>query len=132
MKIDNLDHIRFLQNYSEKLINSDPFKISNFITGELYDRHCFQGVYAISDPDDKTVVYIGKTDDGIVENGLADRIHGHSSSNSTLQKALGVNAVSFRDFLVRSICVDDPVQRGYIEYYAIAIYRPKANKVGRI
>lgn len=47
----DLDHLRKLQAEIQKLFSSPCHKIGDFIGRPEYDRHTFQGIYGVRDPD---------------------------------------------------------------------------------
>lgn len=128
----NQKDVAAMQATLEQLWKVPVHRVSSFIINPLYDQHTFQGIYAVSDPDDKQIVYIGKTNNGTKEKGLVDRICGHAANHSQLQIALGVDRKTFKQYQIRAIKVDDPIHRGLTEFYGIAIFHPKANRVARM
>lgn len=125
-------HIKTLLAEIGRLWNAPCHRIVDFIKNPVYANHTFQGIYVVSDPDDNEPIYIGKTNDGDKEKGLADRICGHAAKGSELQNALGIDQTMFERYRVRAVRIDDPVQRGLTELYGISVYRSKANKVARL
>ena len=128
----DLGHIESMETEVNSLWSAKAYPIDEFIRNPIYGNFCFQGIYVISDIEDVEPVYIGKTNDGTKENGLADRIYSHARKDSELQMALRINKSIFCKHLVRAIPIADPITRGLTELYAIAIHRPKANKVARL
>src|ERR1043166_3976850 len=98
-------HINALQSELDHLGKAPAHQIGDFITNPLYVQHTFQGIYAICDIDDH-LVYVGKTNDGTKEKGLADRICSHASNDSELQRALGVTQDIFKRHTVRVVRLD--------------------------
>ncbi len=113
-------------------MSAEPHKIGDLKKDPLYSQHTHQGINAIFEPQGNEPVYIGKTNDGDKGKGLADRIWDHASKNSELQRALGVQMEQFREFQVRTMGIDEPIQRGLAELYGIAIHKPRANKVANL
>jgi hypothetical protein len=113
------------------LRGAKPIKIEDIKCDPNYSKNTDQGIYAITDPDDLEVVYIGKMNDSTKENGVADRIWSHCAKGSDLQTALGIGPDQIEHHVVRTIPICDPTQRGLSELYGIAIYRPRGNRYGR-
>jgi hypothetical protein len=122
------EHVRYLAEALTELLAAPPHRVADLKRNPLYSQFTFQGVYAISSPDDSCVLYIGKTNDGVKERGLADRIWGHAETGSALQSSLCIERAAFSDLLVRAIRIDDSAPRGYLEHYAIAVLRPGGNR----
>jgi hypothetical protein len=123
--------IEDLEQAIEDLRRAKPIKIVDIKYDPNYSENTHQGIYAITDPEDLEVVYIGKTNDGTKENGVADRIWGHCAKGSDLQTALGIGPNQIEQHVVRTVPISDPARRGLSELYGIAIYRPKGNRYGR-
>ncbi len=59
--------------------------------------------------------------------GVADRMYGHASSDSTLRTRLEVSIQVFKSYSVRVLRVDQAELRGAVELYAIATFKPPGN-----
>ena len=130
MQLPNRNHIDDLEKTLAKLFDSTPHKIKDFVKDPLHSQNAHQGIYAITDPTDQEVVYIGKTNDGTVEKGVADRVCGHTQKNSSLQESLGIDPGTLKTYHVRTIAIPEPGDRGLAELYGIAVCAPRGNRYG--
>lgn len=131
MNTPDPQHRATLDSELDRLRNAPSYSIGEFVQNPLYERHTFQGVYSITRPDTGETIYIGKTNNGTTERGLADRIDGHISSDPKLMETLCINKDTLKNYRVRAIQIDDPELRGLVEWYCIALYRPIAIRFGR-
>jgi len=132
----NKEHIKKLNNLYNNLFKIKPYKMKDFKSpargkySNAYNENKIQGIYAITDPDDKIIIYIGKTNDGTKENGIADRLLVHSKNSYELNRYRSANSI-LDEYNVRTIEVKDSYFRGYAELYGIAVFSPKANIVSK-
>lgn len=131
MPLPNNSLIEDLQKTIEELRSAKAIKIADMKRNPIYSENTHQGIYAITNPDDLEVVYIGKTNDGTKENGVADRIYGHCESGSDLRTALDLGPKQLEQYIVRTLPICDAARRGLSELYGIAIYGPRGNRYGR-
>ena len=122
--------IKTLNGTIDALRAAPRHRVKDFKQDPIYSQNTHQGIYVITDPTDESVVYVGKTNSGTKEKGVADRIHGHSARGSDLQIALGISPKDFDDYNVRTIQINNPDERGLAELYGIAVYAPKGNRYG--
>ena len=101
--------------YLENIIKSDPndmAKVINF-------TECSSVVYAISDPNDDKIVYVGQT------SNFPTRMIGHCGSNGFTR-----GEKSYREILhykIRHMHMNDKCERLYLESYMISILDPEYN-----
>jgi hypothetical protein len=132
MNINIIDaaHAHHLVETLDQLRNAPKYLIGKFTQNPLWLLHGYQGLYLITDAEDQ-VLYAGKTDgrDGVAskEMGIADRLYGHASSDSTLRKRLEVSIQGFKSYFVRVLRIDQAELRGAVELYAIATFIPPGN-----
>jgi hypothetical protein len=124
-------HAQYLADTLYQLCQAPKYLIGKFTQNPLWLLHGYQGLYLITDAEDQ-VLYAGKTDgrDGVPskEMGVADRMYGHASSDSTVRIRLGVSVQVFKGYFVRVLRVDQAELRGAVELYAIAIFKPPGNR----
>jgi hypothetical protein len=56
-------HSRFpeIQNEIDALLSKTPYRVRDFVDGGEYKNHPKHGIYAFTDPENKEIVYIGKS-----------------------------------------------------------------------
>jgi hypothetical protein len=81
----------------DALLPSEACRIGNFVKSGKYKECVEQGIYAITDPGDDKIVYIGKTNTR--KGGVGRRVRQHVSKGRTLQKKLKVDGIN--DYHVR-------------------------------
>jgi hypothetical protein len=113
-----------IENAIAALLSSDPCQIRDFVAG-IYKDCREQGIYAITNPGDYEIVYIGKTNRR--KDGIGGRVRQHASKKRNLQKKLKVDGIN--DYYVRVHPIADASIRGAAELYAIAVYMPKGNRI---
>ena len=110
------------------LLSGTPYVIDKFLSRNVKnDDFANQGIYAITDPEDEHVVYIGKTNKK--KDGIRGRIRSHAGRGRRLQKKLGVSPEVFGKYNVRAHTITDPSIRGAAELYGIATHMPKGNLI---
>ena len=86
-------------------------------------------MYLICAIDDDTVIYVGRSVRHV--EGLAGRLYDHcyvkEAGNLIVKLALPRDILKQR-YYVRHIFIEDPIERRDLEYYLIALFRPKFNK----
>jgi hypothetical protein len=128
-----MEHAQQLQRLMaaiDKLQAQPPLRVSEIIVDPLYSQWRHQGIYEIREPDDKQIVYVGKTKGAC--DGVAQRIWDHAhgqSGGSDLVNTLQVTRQTFADYRVRSIPIPDARFRGLAELFGIAFFDPKGNRV---
>lgn len=111
MKTPNPSDISKLSDTLERLRSQPSRRMRDFKEDRsVYDQTTHQGIYAITDPEDENVVYIGKTNSGTKEKGVADRIWGHLAKGSDLQSSLGIDTSTLGDYNVRTIEMPEPAR----------------------
>jgi hypothetical protein len=123
-------HIENLAKIVKALSQAPSYRVRDFKLDPTYSQNTHQGIYAITNAEDGSVIYVGKTNDGTKEKGVADRIWGHSAKGSDLQSALGITQEEFDSCKIQTIPIGDSGERGLVELYGIAIYAPKGNRYG--
>jgi hypothetical protein len=127
-------HVQYLGDTLAQLCQAPKHTIEKFTENPLWLQHDYQSVYLVTDADDH-VLYAGKTDgqDGVLpkEKAVADRIYGHTFSDSTVRTRLGVTIQVFKGYFVRVFQIEQAELRGAVELYAIAIFRPPGNRFYR-
>jgi hypothetical protein len=124
-----LPHVGFpkIQKEFNTLLSGTPCLIDKFLSGEVKDDTFPQGIYAITDPEDEHVVYIGKTNKN--KDGIRGRVRSHAGKGRRLLKKLGVTPEVFRKYNVRALAITDASIRGAAELYGIAVHMPKGNLI---
>ena len=130
MKPPDQTHIDKLQQNLDDLWNARPHKMGDIKVEPFRSQNTHQGVYVITDPDDNEVVYIGKTNGGTKEKGVADRIWGHCDKGSDIQNSLGIGPQEMKNYNVRTKPFSEPKERGLTELYGIAVCGPRGNRFG--
>jgi hypothetical protein len=102
-----------VQHEFEALLSKTPYKVSDFVDQKEYKNHAKHGICAFTDPEDEKIVYIGKSFKH--RRGVGGRARHHARPERSLQKKLGVDTESFRNYHVRVHQIDDPVVRGAAE-----------------
>jgi hypothetical protein len=127
----NQSHAQYLAVTLYQLCQAPKYLIGEFSRNPLWLLHGYQGIYLITDTEGQ-VIYVGKTDgrDGVApkEMGVADRMYGHASTDSTVRTRLNVSIEVFKSYFVRVLRIDQAELRGAVELYAIAIFRPPGNR----
>ena len=105
------------QRYLNTLINSNPKTISLII------KHgkSFAAVYAISDRDDKKIIYVGETSD------ISRRMEDHLSGSSSFSKKLKPTGDELKWFKIRYRRMANERQRKFFESFVISVLKPKFN-----
>jgi hypothetical protein len=88
---------------------------------------CKQGVYLFQ-VSGNAVVYIGMTNDGTKEGGLADRLYGLDSPRESTHRKLAEKGVSVRDCLVYVIEINETETRKVAKANGIAFFDPIGNR----
>ena len=125
-----LPHADFPQIQKEfnTLLSATPFTVAIFIRKKGQYKSCTeQGIYMFTDPEDKIVVYIGKTNTN--KGGIGGRVRRHARKGRSLQKKLGISRDSFLEYNVRVQPVSDASVRGAAELYGIAVHMPEGNLI---
>lgn len=107
---DNQHHLNTLVNSNEKTINviikhNDPFA----------------AVYAISNPNDGAIIYVGQTSD------IVNRMNSHLSGASTFSKKVKVPENELKWYKIRHRRMANEKQRKFFESYVIGVLKPKFN-----
>lgn len=107
---ENQRHLNTLVNSNEKTINvivkhNDPFA----------------AVYAISSPDDDTIIYVGQTSD------IVNRMNNHLSGASTFSKKVKIPENELKRYKIRYRRMANEKQRSFFESYVIGVLKPKFN-----
>lgn len=117
---------RYRQRLDE-LLSAPLRSVSELLqTRQEHDR---QGVYTIARPDTDEIVYVGRTK----TKGIAGRVSDHRSIDTTsdLRGMLRQNPQLPQQtdaYRVRYVVVQDPRDRLFFEYFAIACLAPTLNK----
>jgi hypothetical protein len=121
-------HSRFREIRKElrKLLSKKPYKVGEFVDNGVFKNHPEHGIYVFTDPEDKTIVYIGISHKH--KRGVGGRARHHERLGHSLQRKLGVNQQTFRNCNVRVHPIKDPSVRAVTEIYGIAVYGPKGNR----
>jgi hypothetical protein len=91
--------------------------------------HDLPGVYAISDPADRSILYVGRTKTKSIAGRIAD--HKHIDTNSDLRGMLRRRPELPQDidsYRVRYVVLDDDRERVFFEHFAIGAVAPDLNK----
>ena len=110
------------------MLASNPTPLSEILATKP-SRFEVEGVYAISTPSDKEVVYMGKTIRKHVVGRLYD--HKHKDANSDLNvivKRFPTYPQRIDNYLVRCLKIADPRARGFFENFAIGVLQPTFNR----
>jgi hypothetical protein len=118
------------QKEVEALLSKDPYMVGDFVDKEEYKKYQKQGIYVFTDPEDKEIVYIGKSISHW--RGVGGRARHHERPWRSLQKKLEVDPESFRNYHVRVHEIEDPLIRGTSELYGIAVYVPLGNRIALV
>jgi hypothetical protein len=108
----------------EELLSKTPEKMIDAVK-RYPKRH---GVYAISDPEDTEIVYVGMSKRGV--DGVGQRIFDHlmNSGSSDLKIMIGGDKKKAEQYFVRIIEEDDYISRRNLEAVATGTLSPKFNK----
>lgn len=132
MKHGRQYNLRFARRNVKRLLDARPRSMVDVVRRPLDERPTFQGVYAISFPDDSRIIYIGRT--RTAKNGLWQRLRDHltlkkSNSSVMLVKwAKKYNKGSADLYQVRILQIDNGVARRNAEYLAISALSPERNR----
>ena len=110
------------------LITSKPSTITQVLQ-EKPSRYEVEGVYVISTPDDKRIVYVGKTLTKTIIGRIAD--HRNIDTKSDLKGMLKIFPDYPRQidkYQVRCTEISDACERMLFEHFAISILGPPFNK----
>ena len=126
-----------LPQYLNDLQKAEPFLLLDFLpaNSEPWKKlRGKQGVYLIQDPITSVPVYVGRSNGGNIEAGLADRIWDHANGNTTPIRNLRAKrndphlvGTYLRDFTVRAIEFEQKTLRDLVEAYCIHELKPEAN-----
>ncbi len=120
-----------IQKEIEALLSKIPYRVRDFVDKEEYKKYPKHGIYAFTDPEDKKIVYIGKSFRH--KRGVGGRARHHTRPGRSLQKKkLEVDLESFRNYHVRVHEIEDPFIRGASELYGIAVYAPEGNRIALV
>jgi len=111
-----------------ELLSKGALSIHNIIKKKP-SQFNVEGVYAISTPDDREIVYVGKTLTKSVIGRLSD--HRSIDTKSDLKGMLKLFSdypQEIDHYLVRCVEVADPRKRTYFEHFSISILQPPFNK----
>lgn len=108
----------------EKLLSSKPERINDAIK-RYPTRH---GVYAISDPEDFELIYVGMSKTG--KEGVSERLWDHLNDReaAVLKSMVGGDKKKAEQYFVRIIEEDDYITRRNLEALAIGALSPRYNK----
>src|SRR5450631_3808914 len=108
----------------EELLTKAPEKIKD-VVARYPTRH---GVYAISDPEDFKIVYVGMSKTG--KKGVGQRLWDHLNNKgaAVLKSMVGGDKKKAGEYLVRVIEEDDFITRRNLEALAIGALSPEHNK----
>jgi hypothetical protein len=125
---DYSNRVAEFQSKLAKMISSEASTIKDIIGGKP-SRFNVEGVYVISDPDDREIVYVGKT----VKKSIIGRLIDHRSTDtkSDLRGMLKLFLNYPREidyYLVRCIEVIDQRERTFFEHFSISVIQPPFNK----
>ena len=107
---DNRHHLDNLINFTKKTINV-----------VIKHGESFAAVYAISNPTDDTIIYVGQTSD------IASRIKQHMSGNSDFAKKIKIPENEFKWYKIRYRRMASERPRKLFESYVIGELKPKYN-----
>ena len=126
-----------LPQYLNDLQKAEPFLLGIFchqIPSSWKKLRNKQGVYLIQDPITHVPIYVGRSNGGNIEAGLADRIWDHVNGNTTPIRNLRAKrndphlaGTYLRDFTVRAIEVEQKTLRDLVKAYCIHELNPEAN-----
>jgi hypothetical protein len=118
------DWIAELTDLYHALLDKPPETLNALVARYPIDH----GIYVITDPTDKEVVYVGRTIRA--EGGLGRRIKGHVVRKvaSDLNQKLGGDRILAGQHLVRAHVIEDPNYRRLAEHFGIASLRPTLNR----
>jgi hypothetical protein len=128
MKFPFHPNFQSIEHEIQTLLSKTPYKVGVFVDEKEYMKYPKHGIYAFTDPDDKELVYIGKSISH--RRGVGGRARHHARPGRSLQKKkLKIDEESFRNYHVRVHEIEDPFVRGAAELYGIAVYAPKGNRI---
>ncbi len=108
----------------KELLSKNPEKLEDVLTR----RPTYHGVYAISDPSDSEIVYVGMSTTAV--EGVGQRLYDHATiKGSPVRVSIGGDRQMLKVHNVRVIQVDDPIARHNLEAVAIGALSPKYNRV---
>ena len=122
-----------LQLTLDKLSKKEPKTIEDAVANLQTKSQRFHGVYVISDPKDKHILYVGRTIRG--KGKLWQRLYNHLHRSDSL-KTFGLRGKAGRKkikkYFVRFIGIgnrtDKHTGRRNLEFFAISVISPKHNK----
>ena len=131
MEMDQEEAVRRLDTFRvllDKLVHSVGRTVADVVGNEPRGFDV-EGVYCISLPDDRKIVYIGQTR----SKKVIGRVRDHRSNNGTsdlrcmLKNGTGDYPQAVDEYVVRCIEVADPKQRAFFEHFAMAVVQPPFN-----
>ena len=111
-----------------RLLNSISQTVRD-VAFDLPTEFDVEGVYIISTPDDKEMVYTGRTKTKSVTGRVQD--HRRINTGSDLKGMLKTHKSypqETDDYKVRCIEIIDPRERTFFEYFVIGVLKPAFNK----
>jgi len=117
-----------LQEQLLGLLSTEPASISDVFFNEP-PRFNVEGVYMISTPDDRKVVWVGRT----ITKSIIGRIADHRSGATTSDLKRRVRGSpeypqNIDEYLVRCVAIPNPRERILFEHFSIGALQPALNK----
>ena len=103
-----------------ELLSKDALRLYDVI-GKKPIQFNVQGVYVISTPDDREIVYVGKTRTSSIIERLSDHRSGRSDLKGMLKQEIDRH-------LVRCVEIANSLKRTYFEFFLIGILQPPCNE----
>lgn len=128
MNSDYAPRISELQDRLSEILGRDAVPIG-IVLKDKPEQFKVQGVYIITTPDDKTIVWVGETR----TKKVCERIEAHCklNQNSDLNVVLKKNLSYPQDYniyMVRCLEETDDRKRGQLEHFLIGVLQPIFNK----
>lgn len=120
--------VQKLHKRLEELMDSTRYTISKMLAS-VSSQHDVEGVYVITTPDDRSVVYVGRTKTKSIRGRMNDHLKNTGSSDlNVMLKEYPDYPQDPSKYCVRYISIEQPQQRNYFEHFAIGILEPPFNK----
>jgi hypothetical protein len=111
------DNIKDNRHHLDNLIKSTK----NTINVIIKHNEPFAATYAVSNPTDDTIIYVGQTSD------IVSRLKQHISGNSDFSKKIKITENEFKWYKIRYRRMSSERPRKLFESYVIGELKPKYN-----
>ena len=128
MERDYSKRISELQEYLSAILKKDAVPIAEILKNNPQQFNV-EGVYFITTPDDKEIVWVGET--------TTQKIYARIKHHCTLKQSSDLNVVlkehpdypqDYKTYLVRCLEETDSRKRGQLEHFLIGVLQPVFNR----